>query len=193
MRADRYAAPADQDARLAYAPALPQLPIDISPPAATSSWSGSTSYCVRLCDGRYFPLSGPAASSPASAAGMCAAMCPAAKTATYRGTGIEDATASSGGHYADLTSAFVYRRTIVPGCTCDGHNPFGLARIDVSNDPTLRAGDVVATAAGLKVVGDAAGRSRRLANFTPINSVTIPSAEFRRKLATVRVSAGGRY
>lgn len=194
MRVDRYAAPAAPDGRLAYAAAPLQLPMDISPPpSAPLGAAGNTSFCVRLCDGRYFPLSGPAASSPASAASMCTAMCPASKTAVYRGGRIEDATANSGGRYGDLRSAFVYRQAIVPGCTCNGGNPAGLARIDPAKDPTLRAGDVVASPEGLKVFKDSAGRARGISDFTPIGSTTSLSVEFRRKLATVRVSSGGRY
>jgi hypothetical protein len=102
--------------------------MDLSPPAATSGSSGSTSYCVRLCDGRFFPMSGDAASSPAAAASMCAAMCPAARTAIYHGAAVADATATNGKPCGNLGHAFVYRQTAVPGCTCDSRNPFGLAR-----------------------------------------------------------------
>src|SRR5215468_11209817 len=69
----------------AYAPpsapaATSDKPIDLPAPAM----SGNT-WCVRLCDGRYFPLSAPAVSSRAGPAKMCSALCPAAKTALFRG------------------------------------------------------------------------------------------------------------
>ena len=40
-------------------------------------------------------------------------------------------------------NAFVYRQKIVPGCTCNGRDTFGLAPISIANDPTLRQGDIV--------------------------------------------------
>jgi hypothetical protein len=190
----RFPAPSDRDASLAYAAAAPQDALDISaPPSITSASSGSMAYCVRLCDGRFFPLSGLAAAPTAAAAGMCAAMCPASKTAIYRGDRIDSATARNGDRYDVLGSAFVYRQKIVPGCTCNGENPFGLARIAVSGDPTLRTGDIVAAADGLKVFKGSGGENRRAAAFTPIGTSASLSAELRRKLATVRVSSGGRY
>ena len=48
--------------------------------------------------------------------------------------------ASNGARYADLDNAFVYRQKIVEGCTCNGKDSFGLARIDVACRPDLAAG-----------------------------------------------------
>ena len=133
------------------APAVtpPYKPLDLPSPPAVSS--GGTSYCVRLCDGRYFPLSSPVAGSRASAAKTCSAMCPAADTAIFRGGDIDTAYGARGERYADLAQAFVYRDRLVADCTCNGHDAFGLAPIDVATDPTLRAGDIVATRSGLQV------------------------------------------
>ena len=52
--------------------------------------------------------------------------------------------------YADLDNAFVYRQKIVEGCSCNGKDSFGLARIDVAADPTLRPGDIVASGDNVK-------------------------------------------
>ena len=52
----------------------------------------------------------------------------------------------------DLKTAYLYRKQIVPDCTCNGRDIFGLAPIDVKTDPTFRAGDTVATADGVIVV-----------------------------------------
>lgn len=188
-----YAAAPDQDARFAYAAASPPVPADIMPPLSiTPRLPGHTRFCVRLCDGRYFPLSAPAASSGATAARMCMALCPAATTAVFRGDTIDDATADNGERYANLKNAFVYRQKIVPGCTCDGKNGYGLAQIDVRKDPTLRAGDIVAGSDGLKVFKDSRRADRRTADFTPLAHASRLSIEFRRKLANVRVSSGTR-
>ena len=51
----------------------------------------------------------------------------------------------TGSGYRDLDNAFVYRQKVVEGCSCNGKASFGLARIHVAADPTLRPGDVVAT------------------------------------------------
>ena len=156
---------------------------------STGGYEGGmrSTYCVRLCDGRFFPMSGPAASSQASAAKMCSAMCPAAKTAIYRGGQIDHAAASNGDRYADLANAFVYRDKLVDGCTCNGKNALGLARIDVAADPTLRAGDVVATAGGLTVFKGRKGDNHKSADFTPIEDAGKVAVDVRRRLATTRV------
>ena len=115
-------------------------------PVSTPSIGGSTgravAYCVRLCDGRYFPMQ---RRSNATSIQLCNAFCPAAKTAVFNGSQIDHAVASNGARYANLANAFVYRQKIVPGCTCNGKDEFGLAKIDVKSDPTLKPGDIVAT------------------------------------------------
>src|SRR5262249_12911827 len=183
-------APPDAYRASAYAPAdlparprqMPQLPAD--------SWAGHTTWCVRLCDGRYFPLTGAAANSRASATQMCSALCPAAKTAVLRGGAIDQARSTRGEGYADLDNAFVYRERVVPDCTCNGRDAFGLAKIDVNNDPTLRAGDIVATSNGLAVFRGERGETHRAANFTPIGNVSSLAADIRRTLLGARVSRG---
>ena len=67
-----------------------------------------------------------------------------------RGSQIDHAYAGNGARYADLNNAFVYRKKIVDGCTCSGRDSFGVARIDVASDPTLRPGDIVATGDNVK-------------------------------------------
>ena len=61
------------------------------------------------------------------------------------GSQIDHAVASNGARDANLENAFGYRQKIVPNCTCNGKNEFGLAKIDVKSDPTLKPGDIVAT------------------------------------------------
>jgi hypothetical protein len=70
-----------------------------SPPVVTSS---GPAFCVRSCDGKYFPLMRGAA-SPAQ---MCQAFCPASPTKVYFGSGIDSAYAASGERYADSENAF---------------------------------------------------------------------------------------
>jgi hypothetical protein len=173
-----------------YAYADPsEVPPGMTPrPSVPSEPSGRSTYCVRLCDGRFFPVTGPAAASQASAAKMCSALCPASKTAVFRGGKIDDAAASNGDRYADIANAFAYRSKIVDGCTCNGKDAFGLARIDVAADPTLKAGDVVVTAEGVKVFSGGKGARHKSADFTPVNAAKLP-AELRRHFATTRAHA----
>ena len=120
-------------------------------PGIRTESSGGKAFCVRLCDGRYYPI---AASSPNSTpVQMCSAMCPAAKTKVFHGGEIESAADSTGQHYSKLDQAFAYRKNVVPGCSCNGKDAFGLVPVDLASDPTLRTGDMVATKDGLKAVG----------------------------------------
>src|SRR5215470_2806211 len=85
-------------------------------------------YCVRLCDGRYFPLEHHAA---AQAVQLCSAFCPASPTKVFNGSVIDTALAADGARYADLKTAYLYRKKVVDSCTCNGKDAFGLAAIDL--------------------------------------------------------------
>jgi hypothetical protein len=106
--------------------------------------STGPAFCVRSCDGKYFPLT---RGSP-SPAQMCQAFCPASPTRVFFGSNIDSAYASNGERYADSENAFVYRTELRADCTCNGRNPAGLAPIDIALDASLRPGDVVATTDG---------------------------------------------
>lgn len=126
------------------------------------SYGGTTAYCVRTCDGRYFPVTSSDGQSKAEA---CKSLCPATETRIYHGGSIDHASSDTGKSYADLPNAFRYRKELVAGCSCNGKDPAGLASVKIEDDPTLRKGDIVAGANGLMI----AGNSRRSAslNFTP--------------------------
>ena len=81
--------------------------------------------------------------------------------------------ARDGAHYADLDTAFLYRKQLVANCTCNGRNAFGLAPFDLSSDPTLRPGDIVATRQGLMAFN---GKNGSADAFTPVNSAAIDAA-----------------
>ncbi len=117
-------------------------PQAVTPPGG----GGYASYCVRTCDGRYFPL--PRTDAQQSAR-ICQSLCPASETKVFSGSGIDYATARDGTPYNRLMNAFLYRQKIVPGCTCNGHDTFGTAAMKLEDDPTLRPDDLVATKNGL--------------------------------------------
>jgi hypothetical protein len=155
-------ATAPATASLAQPNGIAQPPIA---PGAGYDIGYGTTYCVRLCDGRFFPLQGQASASPIQ---MCSAFCPAAKTRIFNGSEIADARAADGARYADLDNAFVYRQKIVQGCTCNGRDAFGLAKIELANDPTLQAGDIVATAKGLQRFTGSQAQLKKGGGFTPV-------------------------
>jgi hypothetical protein len=145
-----------------------QLPFgDESAPAPRRETSygggGGQAWCVRTCDGRYFPL---AATGDQSKAVACNNFCPASKTEVVYGGAIDGAATDDGKSYSELPNAFKYRTEIVAGCTCNGKDSFGLAKVQIENDPTLRKGDIVAGADGLMVTNRSSGK-RAEVNFSP--------------------------
>lgn len=135
-------------------------------PRQRASYGGGTAFCVRGCDGRYFPAQGNDAESKAQS---CSSFCPASETSLVYGNDIDDATTDKGKPYSDLPNAFRYRNEIVAGCTCNGKDPAGLAQVKIDDDPTLRKGDIVAGSDGLVVANRNANDRRGVAmNFSPL-------------------------
>src|SRR5580692_4809406 len=136
-----------------------------SPPPRPVVVSAGPAFCVRSCDGKYFPLMRSAA--PAQ---MCQAFCPASPTKVFFGSSIDRAYTATGERYADSENAFVYRKALRADCTCNGHNPAGLASVDLAMDGSLRSGDAVATVDGLVAYsGIRVGNDQNL-DFTPVAS-----------------------
>jgi uncharacterized protein DUF2865 len=129
-----------------------------------STPSPYATYCVRLCDGRYFPVARHANMTPTES---CNALCPAAPTKVFSGAGIERAAATDGQRYADLDNAFTYRKQMVQGCSCNAADSIGLDKMDVLEDPTLKPGDIVATEKGFVTYKGSRG-ARVAADFTPL-------------------------
>jgi hypothetical protein len=163
------------------APTSPREERD-STPVVTSG--ASVAYCVRLCDGRYFPIQ----RSGAEPAEICNAFCPTAKTKIYSGTAIEYAVANDGKRYSNLDTAFAYRQKVVDGCTCNGKDSFGLARIDVSKDPTLRTGDIVARDGTLMAFRGSKKPTYTAGDFTPIQTYAKSDSNLRKRLSGVKVA-----
>ena len=126
-------------------------------------YGGGQAFCVRTCDGRYFPI---AASDNASRAASCNSFCPASETRLVFGSNIDSAATETGKPYSELPNAFRYRNEMVAGCTCNGKDQIGLAPVKIEDDPTLRKGDIVAAENGLQVVGRSDKRGASL-NFSP--------------------------
>ena len=145
------------------APSSEAAPRSETPPARVSR-GGGEAWCVRSCDGRYFPITGPDNQSRVAA---CNSFCPAAATSLVYGNNIDGAATEAGKPYSELPNAFRYRNEIVAGCTCNGKDQFGLAPVSIEHDATLRKGDIVAGANGLSVANPAADKRAAL-NFSPL-------------------------
>jgi Protein of unknown function (DUF2865) len=127
-------------------------------------YAGGQAYCVRSCDGRYFPISAP---DNQSRAASCNSFCPASDTKVVYGSTIDNAATETGKPYSELPNAFRYRNEMVAGCTCNGKDQIGLAPVSIENDPTLRKGDIVAGSGGLMVAGRGADKRGASLNFSP--------------------------
>jgi hypothetical protein len=75
-----------------------------------SNSGDSRAYCVRTCDGRYFPIT---SSGNQSRADSCSSFCPAAETKMVYGSDIKDAVTEGGKPYSDLPNAYRYRDELV--------------------------------------------------------------------------------
>jgi hypothetical protein len=135
-----------------------------APRARLTSYGGSQAFCVRTCDGRYFPV---AASDHQSRAATCNSFCPASKTEIVYGSNIDNAATENGKPYSEFSNAFRYRSEIVAGCTCNGKDQVGLAPVKIEDDPTLRKGDLVAGENGLMVAGRSGDRRGASLQFSP--------------------------
>ena len=140
-----------------------------SPPPRPVVVSAGPAFCVRSCDGKYFPLMR-GAGSPAQ---MCQAFCPASPTKVFFGSSIDRAYAATGERYADSENAFAYRKALRADCTCNGHSPAGLASVDLAMDGSLRSGDAVATADGLVAYSGIRVGNDQNPDFTPLPAATI--------------------
>ncbi len=153
------------------------------PPRPVASASGPA-FCVRSCDGKYFPL----ARGNATPVQMCQAFCPASATKVFFGNSIDGAYANNGERYADSENAFAYRKALRADCTCNGRDPAGLAPIDLTLDTSLRPGDVVATTNGLVAYSGVRAGASQTAEFTPVASYPGLTAETRARLGEMKVA-----
>lgn len=154
------------------------------PQRSASSGGSGPAFCVRTCDGRYFPLTR-GGTSPAQ---MCQAFCPAASTKVFFGSTIDYASSATGERYADMPNAFAYRKALKADCTCNGRDPAGLAPIDLSLDTSLRPGDVVATTNGLVAFNGMRTGNNQTADFTPVSSYPGLTADVRARLGEMKVA-----
>ncbi len=155
-----------------------------APPPRPVLASSGPAFCVRNCDGKYFPLM----RGIASPSQMCQAFCPASPTTVFFGSSIDSAYAASGERYADSENAFAYRKALRAGCTCNGHGPAGLAPVDIALDGSLRPGDVLATPGGLVAYSGIRVGNEQTPDFKPTASYPSLTPEMRARLSDMKVA-----
>lgn len=155
-----------------------------STPAPRVAGSGPA-FCVRSCDGKYFPLTMRGNASPAQ---TCQAFCPASVTKVFFGSNIDYATAANGERYADSDNAYGYRKALRADCTCNGRSPSGLAPVDLTLDTSLRSGDVIATTDGLVAYTGVRLGTDQAAEFTPVAAYPGLTADVRARLGEMKVA-----
>ena len=151
----------------------PPVRFTVRPKREDAGYAGSMGerhYCVRTCDGFYFPL---AARGNMSKAEMCRALCPAAPTEVYRLGGgadsIESAVSERGKPYTSLPAALAYRTSLKPGCTCRGSGATAMS-VPITQDPTLARGDIVVTQKGVHIFAGGARFPHRDGDFVHYRS-----------------------
>src|ERR1700716_3004964 len=137
----------------------------VSPPRPVASSGSGPAFCVRSCDGKYFPLMARGNATPVA---MCQAFCPASVTKVFYGSTIEGASSGNGEHYADSENAYAFRKALRADCTCNGRDPAGLAPVDLTLDASLRQGDMIATTNGMVAYSGVRGGAGQTAGIIPI-------------------------
>ena len=84
--------------------------------AANAHVEAPDGFCVRTCDGYYFPL---IKSRRATTQQYCDYACPSAPTAVYEGSAIETARNIAGEKYTSLPTAFSFRDKAMQKCVCN--------------------------------------------------------------------------
>src|SRR6202046_594271 len=154
-------------------------------PSRTVAMAGSgPAFCVRSCDGRYFPL----ARNNATPVQMCQAFCPASPTKVFYGSSIDSASSATGERYADSENAYAFRKAWCADGACNGRDSAGLAPVDLTLDSSLRAGDIIATTSGLVAYSGIKVGNNQSPEFTPVASYPGLTAEVRARLGEMKVA-----
>ncbi|WP_159727405.1 DUF2865 domain-containing protein [Methylosinus sp. Ce-a6] len=163
--------------------------------------SGGRSYCVRECDGYFFPVGLYSSSSDtASHQRACGRLCPGARTTLYVMRGgsdkIEDAVAArGGGAYARLMASLQRKGDGEKDkdCSCHSGRVHESAIEAIFLDPTLRRGDAVMTAHGVEIFHGASRYPYAKSDFRPLARSPDLDEPIRRRLAALeRASKHGR-
>jgi hypothetical protein len=161
--------------------------------AVFNETTASNSYCVRDCDGYFFPVgiySG--ASDTASHQRACGRLCPGARMSLYvlrsGSDKIEDAVAARGGAAYSRLMASIHRQGDSEkdkDCSCHAGQPEEQPTNSIYRDPTLRRGDAVMTAHGVEVFHGGGRFPYTKHDFRPLSRSPDVEEPTRRKLAAL--------
>ena len=115
---------------------------------------GSGLFCVRTCDGFYFRVHANKVGGTEPQSRICRAMCPGAPTTLFTsrgGTDIERTVDANGQSYSKLPNALRFRKEVVSACSCQSQPGEGLADLPITQDLTLKKGDMVVSKTGVRV------------------------------------------
>jgi Protein of unknown function (DUF2865) len=163
--------------------------------ALSARVSQPVAYCVRLCDGFYFPV-GTGYDNFDKHESACNSVCPSAQTRVYVAqNGSDDIGKAShrGQTYAKLGSAFSYRQQRIKTCSCNATSStggLGMFSPLPENDTTLNRGDVVMTDAGFKAFAGGKNFPHRGTEFVPATWMKSLTARERDNL--MNMANGGR-
>lgn len=129
--------------------------------------SGGT-FCVRSCDGYFFPMPGVGKGNQQS---MCEMACPSATVDVYRGGSIETSRNARGQSYSSLMNAFSFRSKVTEKCGCNtAETSQAHALKSLRQDPTLRNGDIVFDGTGASVYRGATFASAETSAMVPASA-----------------------
>jgi hypothetical protein len=156
----------------------------VAPSRQLAAGGSGPAFCVRSCDGKYFPI----VRSNATPVQICQAFCPASPTKVFYGSSIDSAASASGERYSDSANAYAYRKALRADCTCNGRDPAGLAPIDLTMDSSLRRGDMIATTNGLVAYSGVKAGDGQTAEFTPVASYSGRATDTRSRYDEMKVA-----
>jgi hypothetical protein len=146
---------------------------------------GGRTMCVRTCDGFYFPISFSTVQSRfADDEQACKRMCPAAEVVLYShrnpGEDVARAVSSSGRSYAELPTAFRYRKTYDAACSCRAPGQSWADALRQGGDQTVERGDIVVTEERARILSQPRTMkpdpSKPAANAAPAPAADEPAA-----------------
>lgn len=140
---------------------------------------GVGGFCVRTCDGYFFPL---IKATRATRQQSCELACPSAQMDVFDGATIESARNRKGQRYSALPRAFSFRDRASEACQCnDPKSSQSYFERTARDDPTLQNGDILVETGGAFVY--------RGSTLVPLGSASFMSPHLRSRLRAMLKSS----
>ncbi len=140
---------------------------------------GVGGFCVRTCDGYFFPL---IKATRATRQQSCELACPSAQMDVFDGATIESARNRKGQRYSALPRAFAFRDKASDACQCnDPKSSQSFFERTARDDPTLQNGDILVETGGAFVY--------RGSTLVPLGSASFMSPNMRSRLRAMLKSS----